>query len=96
MDGNLYGRRAAGSVERNELEEILVSRLDPDTFQFARGQKIILTYHIDDFRAAGPEGLLSKLFEKEFAKRCEVQCGELERIGASVEVLGRKRIRAKD
>ena len=29
LDGNLYGRRTAGSVYRNELEEILCSRVAP-------------------------------------------------------------------
>ena len=96
-----------GSVYRNEVAEILVNRLDPDTFQFARGQKdptvfrcsktgVILIHHIDDIRAAGPTDSLARLFEKEFPKHCEIQCGELERIGTSVEVLGRKKIRAKD
>ena len=38
LDGNLYGRRTAGSVYRNELEEILCSRVDPQQYAFVRGQ----------------------------------------------------------
>ena len=57
LDGNLYGRRTAGSVYRNELEEILCSRVDPQRYAFTRGEKdpcvfrcdksgVILIYHI--------------------------------------------------
>ena len=107
LDGNLYGRRTAGSVYRNELEEILCSRVDPQQYAFVRGQKdpcvfrctktgIILLHHIDDIRAAGPEEALAQLFEKELPRHCEVQAGELEREGTAVEYLGRTKIRTKD
>ena len=39
LDGNLYGRRTAKSVYRNELEEILCSRVGPQQCAFVRGQK---------------------------------------------------------
>ena len=107
LDGNLYGRRTAGSVYRNELEEILCLRVDPQQYPFVRGQKepcvfrcaktgIILLHHIDDIRAAGPEKALAQLFEKELPRPCEVQAGELEREGTAVEYLGRTKIRTKD
>ena len=106
LDGNLYGRRTAGSVYRNELEEILIKKLNPNKFHFVRGVKdptvfrctktgIILIHHVDDIRAAGPESDLAELLEKEFPKYCEIQCGDLERIGTAVEVLGRTKIRTK-
>ena len=61
LDGNLYGRRTAGSVYRNELEEILVNKLDKNKFQFVCGVKdptifrclktgLVVIHHIDDFR----------------------------------------------
>ena len=107
LDGNLYGRRTAGSVYRNELEEILVHKLDPKRFNFIRGQKdptvfrcdktgTILIHHVDDIRAAGPEQDLNYLFEVEMPKYCEIQCGQLEKVGTSVEVLGRTKIRTAD
>ena len=72
LDGNLYGRRTAGSVYRNELEEIVCSRVDPQRYAFARGQKdpcifrctktgIVLLHHVDDIRAAGPSEALAHL-----------------------------------
>ena len=105
LDGNLYGRRTAGSVYRNELEE--VKKLNPAKFQFVRGEKdptvfrctktgIILIHHVDDIRAAGPEEDLAELLEQEFPKYCEIQCGDLERVGTAVEVLGRTKIRTND
>ena len=94
---------------RNELEEILCSRVDPQQYAFVRGQKdpcvfrgaktgIILLHHIDDIRAAGPDKTktLAQLFEKELPRLCEVQAGELEREGTAVEYLGRTEIRTKD
>ena len=45
---------------------------------------VVLIHHIDDIRAAGPEEHLNFLFNKEFPRHCEVQTGELERVGAAV------------
>eukprot|EP00435_Cladocopium_sp_Y103_P033676 s735_g8.t1 len=70
LDGNLYGRRTAGSVYRNELEEIVCSRVDPQRYAFVRAQKdpcifrctktgIVLLHHVDDIRAAGPSEALA-------------------------------------
>ena len=107
LDGNLYGRRTAGSVYRNELEAIICEKIDPQRYQFQRGVKdpcvfrclktgVILVHHVDDIRAAGPADVLADLFEKEFPKYCEVQAGELEKEGTAVEFLGRTKIRTKD
>ena len=86
LDGNLYGRRTAGSVYRNELEEILCSRVDPQRYAFVRGEKdpcvfrcaksrIILIDHIDDIRLAGPKAALKHFVDIEMPKHCEVQAG---------------------
>ena len=107
MDGNLYGRRTAGSVYRNELEEILCSRVDPQRYAFVRGEKdpcvfrcaksrIILIHHIDDIRLAGPKEALEHFVDIEMPKHCEVQAGELESEGTAVEYLGRTKVRTKD
>ena len=107
LDGNLYGRRAAGSVYRNELEEILCSRVDPQRYAFTRGEKdpcvfrcdksgVILIHHIDDVRRAGPKEAVNHLVEVEMPKHCEVQAGELESEGTAVEYLGRTKVRTKD
>ena len=107
LDGNLYGRRTAGSVYRNELEAIICEKIDPQRYQFQRGVKdpcvfrclktgVILIHHVDDIRAVGPADVLADLFEKEFPKYCEVQAGELEKEGTAVEFLGRTKIRTKD
>ena len=104
LDGNLYGRRTAGSVYRDELEEIgkFTKR-----FQFERGVKdpcvfrckkthVVLIHHINDVRAAEPDKHLSFLFDEEFLRHCEVQTRELERAGTTVEVLERTKIRLAD
>ena len=107
LDGNLYGRRTAGSVYRNELEEILCSKVDPQRYFFSRGEKdpcvfrcdksgIILIHHIDDIRMAGPKEAVNHLVEVEMPKHCEVQAGELESEGTAVEYLGRTKVRTKD
>ena len=60
VDGNLYGRRTAGSVYRDELEEVLTGKLSQE-YDFQRGTKdpcvfldrrsgLILLHHIDDIR----------------------------------------------
>ena len=105
LDGNIYGRRTAGSVYRNELEEILCSRVDPQRYAFVRGEKdpcvfrcaksrIILIHHIDDIRLAGPKAALEHFVD--MPKHCEVQAGELESEGTAVEYLGRTKVRTKD
>ena len=77
LEGNLNGRRTAGSVYRNELEAIICERIDPQRYQFQRGVNgpclspclktgVILAHHVDDIRAAGPAEVLADLFEKEF------------------------------
>ena len=92
LDGNLYGRRTAGSVYRNELQRGVK---DPCVFRCLK-TGVILVHHVDDIRAAGPADVLADLFEKEFPKYCEVQAGELEKEGTAVEFLGRTKIRTKD
>ena len=92
---------------RNELEEIVCSRVDPQRYAFVRGQKdpcifrctktgIVLLHHVDDIRAAGPSEALAHLFEQELPRHCEVQAGELEKEGTAVEYLGRTKVRSED
>ena len=77
LDGNLYGRRTAGSVYRDELEEIMIGKFNK-RFQFERGVKdpcvfrckkthVVLIHHIDDITLAGTEEHLNFLFDEEFA-----------------------------
>ena len=105
LDGNLYGRRTAGSVYRDELEQILCDRLAPE-FQFKRGVKhpcvyrceksqVVLVHHIDDVRCAGPTATLNRLIDELIPKFCEIQSGPLEAEGVAVEVLGRTKTRLK-
>ncbi|CAJ1383334.1 unnamed protein product, partial [Effrenium voratum] len=107
LDGNLYGRRPAGSVFRNELEDILLNKLDKKRYHFVRGEKdptvyrctksgVVIVHHIDDFRGTGPDDALDYLYDVELPKYCEVQSGELERVGTVVEVLNRTKIRLED
>ena len=81
LDGNLYGRRTAGSVYRDELEEILVEKMKP-TFCFVRGKhdpctyhcsssKVTLVHHVDDVRCSGPASALNRLIDVELPKHCE-------------------------
>ena len=106
MEISICGRRTAGSDYRDELEEIMIGKFTK-RFQFERGVKdpcvfrwkethVVLIHHIDDIRAAGPEEHLNFLFDEEFPRHCEVQTGELERVGTAVEVLGRTKIRLAD
>ena len=106
FDGNLYGRGTAGSVYRNELEEILVNKLDKNKFQFVRGVKdptifrclktgLIVIHHIDNFRGAGPDKWLDMLYDEEPPKFCEVQVRATEKLNTSVEVLNRSKIRVE-
>ena len=105
LDGNLYGRRTAGSVYRDEFEEILCQRLSPE-FSFKRGVRdpcvyrcektqITLVHHVDDVRCAGPTAALTKLIEEAIPKHCEIQAGPLESEGVAVEVLGRVKTRVE-
>ena len=41
VDGNPYGRRTAGSVYRDELEEVLTGKLSQE-YDFQRGTKVFL------------------------------------------------------
>ena len=107
LDGNLYGRRTAGSVYRDEFEEILVEKMKP-TFCFVRGKhdpctyhcsssssssKVTLIHHVDDVRCSGPASALNRLIDVELPKHCEIQAGPLEAEGVAVEVLGRVKTR---
>ncbi|CAJ1362823.1 unnamed protein product, partial [Effrenium voratum] len=102
LDGNLYGRRTAGSVYRDELEEILCQRLAP-AFQFKRGGRdpcvyrcdktqITLLHHVDDGRCAGPTAMLNRLIDEIIP----LQAWPLECEGIAVEILGRTKTRLKD
>lgn len=103
LDGNLYGRRTAGSVYRDEWEDILVNKLK-GPFAFRRGVKdpcvyfcektgIVVVHHVDDVRCAGPTAELNRLIDVEIPKHCEIQSGPLEVQGVSVEVLGKTKTR---
>ncbi|CAE7522738.1 unnamed protein product [Symbiodinium sp. CCMP2592] len=106
VDGNLYGRRTAGSVYRDELEEVLTGKLAKD-YDFQRGVKdpcvyldrrsgLILLHHIDDIRVAGPKAAVLKFTEVDLPTHCEITVGELEEPGTAVEVLGRTKVRTED
>ncbi|CAE7509096.1 unnamed protein product [Symbiodinium sp. CCMP2592] len=106
VDSNLYGRRTAGSVYRDELEEVLTGKLAKD-YDFQRGVKdpcvyldrrsgLILLHHIDDIRVAGPKAAVLKFTEVDLPTHCEITVGELEEPGTAVEVLGRTKVRTED
>ncbi|CAE6971006.1 RE2 [Symbiodinium sp. CCMP2592] len=95
VDGNLYGRRTAGSVYRDELEEVLTGKLSKE-YDFQRGVKgpcvfldrrsgLILLHHIDDIRVAGPKAAVLKFTEVDLPAHCEITVGELEEPGTAVE-----------
>ena len=103
LQGNLYGRRTAGCVYRDELEDILCTKLKPE-FQFIRGvkepcvyrcsrTKVTLVHHVDDVRCAGPTAALNRPIDKCIPRFCEIQAGPLEAEGVAVEVLGRTKTR---
>ena len=82
VDGNLYGRRTAGSVYRDELEEVLTGKLSQE-YDFQRGTKdpcmfldrrsgLTLLHHIDDIRVAGPKAAVLKFTEVDLPKHCEI------------------------
>ena len=58
LDGNLYGRRTAGSVYRNELEEIVCSRGRPAAVCFCQGSErsVHFPVHQDWHCTAAPCG----------------------------------------
>ena len=105
LDGNLYGRRTAGSVYRDELEEVLCVKLkETGRYDFKRGVKdpcvyrclktgIVVVHHIDDGRCAGDAASLNKLLDEDLAAHCEITTGPLEAEGVSVEVLGKTKTR---
>ena len=59
LDRNLYGRRAAGSVYRDELEEILCG------VYLCLKTGLTVVHHIDDGRCAGKAALLDKLLDED-------------------------------
>ena len=105
LDGNLYGRRTAGSVYRDELEELLCHKLSQTgRYAFKRGVKdpciyrcmktgIIVVHHIDDGRCAGNAALLNTFLDEDMCSHCEITTGPLEAEGVSVEVLGKTKTR---
>ena len=105
LDGNLYGRRTAGSVYRDELEEVLCVKLkETGRYDFRRGVKdpcvyrclktgIVVVHHIDDGRCAGNAASLNKLLDEDLPAHCEITTGPLEAEGVSVEVLGKTKTR---
>ena len=77
LDGNLYGRRTAGSVYRDGLEEIMIGKFTK-RFHNERGVKnpcvsrckktyVVLIHHIDDIKAAGPEEHLNSFLARNFS-----------------------------
>ena len=108
VDGNIYGRQPAASQYRDRLDEILVSKLPKDRYDFVRGRldgcvfrctktKIAVIHHIDDFDVTGPENDLDDLLKVQLPKHgCKVKVGEFEwpeKHGkTSSEFLGREKI----
>ena len=87
LEGNFYGRRTAGAVYRDEFEEILCTKLQPE-FEFKRGVRdpcvyrcdktnIMLVHHVDDVRCAGPTSMLNRLIDEVIPRHCEIQSGPL-------------------
>ncbi|CAE7413014.1 RE1 [Symbiodinium sp. CCMP2592] len=105
LDGNLYGRRTAGSVYRDELEELLCVKLkETGRYDFRRGVKdpcvyrrlktgIVIVHHIDDGRCAGDAAALDRLLDEDLCAHCEITTGPLEAEGVSVEVVGKTKTR---
>ncbi|CAE7807065.1 unnamed protein product [Symbiodinium sp. CCMP2592] len=96
LDGNLYGRRTAGSVYRDELEELLCVKVWGRTHGCVyRCLKtgIVIVHHIDDGRCAGDAAALDRLLDEDLCAHCEITTGPLEGEGVSVEVLGKTKTR---
>ena len=107
VDGNIYGRQPAAAAYRQELENILLNKLDPTKYKFQRGRidacvyhckisGVILIHHIDDFDVCGPEEAVNNLLKNQFPKfGCKLKVGELEGVegesGTSSEYLGREK-----
>ena len=103
VQGNLYGRRTAGAVFRDELEEILVNLPGLKLIRGTRdacvyydsSTKLLLLHHVDDVRVAGPRKVRLSFFV-ELSKRVPLKQGPEEGIGAKIDVLGRSRYRLED
>ena len=107
VDGNIYGRQPAAAAYRQELENILLQKLDRTKFCFTRGQVdacvyhcsvtgIVLVHHIDDFDVCGPAECVRELLEVQLPKfGCKLKVGDFEGleddIGTSSEYLGREK-----
>jgi len=106
LDGNLYGRRTAGAVYRNELEDIVCNVIKTEGFNFIRGVKdpcvyrcsktrAVLVHHIDDCRMTAPPDVLERLVNS-MEQYLEIKRGPLEVEDTSVDVLGKTKFRTKD
>ena len=107
VDGNIYGRQPAAAAYRQELENILLHKLDRAQYNFQRGKidacvycckrsGVILIHHIDDFDVCGPAEAVKDLLEVQLPKfGCKLKVGELEGVegeaGTSSEYLGREK-----
>ena len=82
------GRRTAGSVYSDELEELLCVKLkETGRYDFRRGVKdpcvyrcliktgIVVVHHIDDGRCAGDAAALNRLFDEDLCAHCEITTG---------------------
>ena len=112
VDGNIYGRQPAAAAYRQELEHILLNKLDPSQYKFQRGRidacvyhckisGIILIHHIDDFDVCGPAEAVKNLLENQLPKfGCKLKVGELEGMegesGTLSEYLGREKYTIDD
>ena len=105
LDGDLCGRRVAGSVYPDELEEIFRGKFkETGRYDFRRGVKdpsvylclktgLAVVHHIDDGRCAGKTSLLDKLPDEDLLQHCEIISGPLEAEGVRVKILGRTQAR---
>ena len=99
----MCGRRTAGAVFRDELEEILVNLPGLKLIRGTRdacvyydsSTKLLLLHHVDDVRVAGPKKVRLSFFV-ELSKRVPLKQGPEEGIGAKIDVLGRSRYRLED
>ncbi|CAE8654540.1 unnamed protein product [Polarella glacialis] len=105
--GNLYGRRTAGAVYRDELEYVMVEKPKDHGFRFARGRRdpcvyrcattgTTIVHHVDDFRATGSVKDLTRLFDTELAGYLKLKKGAREEVGTKVDVLGKTKLRTED
>ena len=112
VDGNIYGRQPAAAAYRQELENILLHKLDGAKYKFQRGKVdacvyrcklsgVILIHHIDDFDVCGPAEAVKDLLEVQLPKvGCKLKVGDLEGVagepGTSSEYLGREKYTIDD